>query len=561
VEFISRYLSQTRTYLGGLTLSQRIAIGLSIVLIGVATMGFVRWSGQPLRVPLLEQTLTAEEQAAIESQLQSTGADFTVDGGRVMVLESDRARLRARLAQARALPSNTSMSFSKLMEENNPFLAREDSRWRKARALEAELSSVLSYFDGVSDARVFIQAPQRRSFGAAAGRASASVQVKSRNGTIEPAVVESIARFVSGAVEGLTPDAVNIVDATGGRSYHMPGPDDAMPMDVLALRRQREDHYSRKIMEHLAYIPGVLVGVHAELSLERKLVSESKLGKPQISEEQTSSSNSSRGPGGAGPGVKPNVGRAVTGGGSDESTSHEESTTRFDGRRDETQTHTTMMPGDIRRLTASINVPRSYFVTVFKAMNPQAADPKEAELKPLIDAETRKIRAQIGPLIAATTETQVEVDWYYDTAVAAAGGVGGQAVAAMTGLMPTSPDEAVGMLKTYGPQAGLGLLALLAMAAVLRMARRSHQALVRAGEAMERSSRAEVEIDRARLEKLATQVDVAGEALPTQTVLEGRELGEDEVRIQHIVQQIGQMVQDDTPTAASLVEQWVGASR
>lgn len=560
MEFASRYFAQIRAYMGGLTLSQRIALGLCSVMIAVSVIMLVQWSGAPQHVPLLDQALTADEQAAIESQLQTAGATFSLENGRVMVPEGDRARLRARLAQGRALPANTSMSFQKLMDENNPFLTREDSRWRKYRALETELSNVLMYFEGISDAKVFVQVPERRTVGGAAQKATASVQVKSRGGVLEPAMVQSIAQFVSGAVTGLSPDAVKIVDAATGRSYQMPGPDDAMPMDVLALRRQREDHYARKITEHLGYIPGVLVGVHADLVLERRTVQDVKLGKPVISEEQSSASNSARGSSSAGPGVKANVGRAVTGGGSDESMSKEESTTRFDGRRDETNTTTTFVPGDIRRLTASINVPRSYFVGIHKSLNPGAADAKDSDLKPIIESETRKIRAQVGPLIAASAESQVEVDWFYDTAVAVAiAGPGG--APAVAGMLPTSAEEAVGMLRTHAPQAGLAMLAVLALVAVLRMARRSQAALSRAGLAMERAARVEEDIDRERLEKLATKVDVAGEALATQTVLEGRELGEDEVRIQHIVQQIGQLVNDDTATASSLVEQWVAASR
>jgi flagellar biosynthesis/type III secretory pathway M-ring protein FliF/YscJ len=331
-----------------------------------------------------------------------------------------------------------------------------------------------------------------------------------------------------------------------------------MPFDVLALRRQREEHYARKITEHLGYIPGVLVGVHAELNLEKKSVQDLKLGKPVVSEEENNSTSSSRGAAGAGPGVKPNVGRAVSGGGGEESMSREDSRSKFDGRRDETVTQIVLMPGDVRRLTASINVPRSYFVGVYRQVNPRKDEPKDADLTPIITAETKKIRGQVRSLIAASSDDQVDVDWFYDTAVATSGPGGGPAAAAMSGA---GAGGYFGPAWDYAPQAGLALLALMSLAVVLRMARRSQAAIVAAGQAMERRVRVEQEAVAARLEKLDTNVDVAGEAASTEMVLEGHELAEDEVRVQHLVDQIGQMVKDDSNTAASLVEQWVGASR
>src|SRR5262245_38088703 len=210
-------------------------------MIGVTWL--VQWSGQPQRVPLLQQPLTAEEHAQISSQLRAMGAEFDTVAGSIRVSESDRSRLLAQLQQSHSLPADTSTSFAKLMDENNPFLAREDAQWRKERALEAELSNVLMHFEGLSDAKVFIQVPQRRRIGADAARASASVYVRSKSGaSLDKSAVVSIADFISGAVEGLSADAVKIVDAATGRSYRVPGKEDAMPFDVLELRRQREEH-------------------------------------------------------------------------------------------------------------------------------------------------------------------------------------------------------------------------------------------------------------------------------------------------------------------------------
>src|SRR5207247_2222903 len=153
-------------------------------------------------------------------------------GGAIRVAAADRPRLLAQLHQSRALPAKTSISFEKLMEESNPFIARDEAQWSKERALEVELSNVLAQFDGMSDAKVFIQIPQHRRIGMDAAKASASVYVRCKAGAgLDKAAIASIADFVSGAVEGLTADGVTVVDAATHRSYRVPGKEEAMPFD------------------------------------------------------------------------------------------------------------------------------------------------------------------------------------------------------------------------------------------------------------------------------------------------------------------------------------------
>lgn len=553
MEFLTRYFTQIRSHLSGLNTSQRIALSLCMVLIALSLVWLVQWSAKPQRVPLLSQTLSADDEANIVDRLRAGREDFVVDNGRILVHDADRARLLAMLQQARVLPADTSLSFKHVMENSSPFLSRDDAHWRKERALEGELGRVLSYFDGLSDVKVFIQVPQRRRIGGDAGRASASVTVKSRSPDgLNKALVAGIAEFVSGAVEGLRPDAVNIVDAANGRSYRVPGDDAGLPLDVLDMRRRWESHYARQVEEHLG-IPGVRVGVFAELNLDRKQTRDRKLGKPQVSEEESTSTSTSRGSAAAGPGVRPNVGRAVTGGGNDESSTSEKSRVVLEGGRDEKETHVIETPGDIRRLTASINVPRGYFVGVFRQQDPAAAEPKDADLEPIIKSEIARIRAQVKPLIAATDDGQVEVDWYHDTVLASvatqrevAAGAGAAAAAGY-----------VELLREFGPQMGLGLLALISLGALMRTARRAQASISDVGRAVEQARRREQQAEEEVLERLRTEGGVVGEAQTLQPVLEGREVGPDELRRQHIIAQISQMVKDDSNAAVAMVEQWV----
>ena len=550
MDWMNKFLGQVRTMYAALGTSGRVAVGLCALLVVIGAAWLVQWSSKPERVPLLSQPLSAEDQARMTDHLRLTGAEYEIRDNQIRVAEADRPRLLASLQQARALPARTSMSFEKLMEDNSPFVARDDAQWRRERALEAELSAVLTHFDGLSDAKVFIQVPQRRRIGMDSGKASASVYVQSRpGGSLDKGLVASIADFVSGAVEGLSPDAVKIVDSASGRSYRVPGKDDATPFDVLDLRRQREDHYARKISEHLSYIAGVLVGVHADLNLERKQVRDTKFGKPvpgPLSEE-TTSSTTTRGGAGGGPGVRPNVARSVAGGGGGESTTREESRTAFDVKRDERVEQTESIPGDIRKLTASINVPRSYYVGIYKQQNPDAKEIKDANLDPIIKSESAKIRAQVKPLVAAADEAQVEVGWYYDSVAAASGSAPGAAGPVQAG------GTALTWVRDYGPQAGLAGLALGCVVIVLRLARRAGMALERSAAPPAAAAAPSAEAAAPSPAPVGAPV---GETMASSGILEGREVNDEELRIRHIVAQIGQLVKEDAQTASALVEHW-----
>ena len=166
------------------------------------------------------------------------------------------------------------------------------------------------------------------------------------------------------------------------------------------------------------------------------------------------------------------------------------------------------------------------------------------------------------PLVAAVSDTQVIVDWFYDSGLVGAGGGGVPALgAAGAAASPASAGSLPAMLKEYGPQAGLGLLALVSLVMVTRWARRAQLAI----EAPREAARAAEKAQKRKIDKEVEQFDMdggpVGEALTSEAVLEGREVGEDEVRIRHIINQIGQMVKEDTVTAATLVEHWAGEGR
>ncbi len=137
----------------------------------------------------------------------------------------------------------------------------------------------------------------------------------------------------------------------------------------------------------------------------------------------------------------------------------------------------------------------------------------------------------------------------------AAGGGGGGGVAgasAMAGL------DYMALAKRYGPLAGLGLLALFSLFAVFRIAKKA-QATVGQVEAAaaDKDRSGNLTDQEAELEMLAGGPTPVGQAVGMQSALVGHEVDEGLVKTQQIVEQIGQLVEEDADSAAGILNGWL----
>ncbi len=455
-----------KSILKGLTLSQRVALALCVGLIAVSLAWLMHWSVTPDMVTLLDQSFKPQELSAAQRELDRLAISYRVSGDRILVPADQRDWLLARLQESEALPSDISIGFTKLMEDQSIFVSYDDAQWQRQVALGNELARVLRKFTGVRTASVFIDRPAKRGFGEnhAEPKASVFLEIRPNTGVTRP-FVDAVASFVSGAVVGLRPENVSIVDATTGQRYEATNKENAISADFLDDRRKKEEHYAQKIRSQLSYIRGVLVGVFAELETETRRVEERKLGNPLQLEEETTS-NTEKGSAADGePGVVPNAGAKVASGSS--GTSREQTTekSRF-AKGDEKVTVSENMRGVIKRLTASINVPRSYFVNVFRTRSGSDKNPTEQDLEPIIAEQLPRIKAQVKPLIDANAEEQVEVNWFYDPAP--------------TGDMATASSNSLGeMVAAYGRPAVLAGLALLSLGMMLMLVREAQPVSLR----------------------------------------------------------------------------------
>ncbi len=559
MDYLKQQLEHISAQLKTLTLSGRIAAGLLVVLVAIGVMWLSSAGTSPSWTTLLDQPFEPAEAQRVRGELVLVGIEARVEGDRVLVRggEDSRQRAQALLAQKGALPRDMSIGFQALIEKSNPFVGdREmDRRWNVG--LQNEIAGVIEQFPGVREATVLIQVPRKRGLmlnSHVKDSASASVNVKLGYGArLTDAQVTAIASFVSGAVEGLTPMNVSITD--GARHYRAEDPNEAFTTRLLDKQREEERHYREMIYDQFQFIAGLVANVHVRLRDSDEHVESKELGKPAVSSETEKSMETRSASGATGPGVRPNQGASVTDATPGSSSTTSETRTEFSPDRDTRVTVTSRPLGFVEHVTASISVPHRYLEDVYRKQNgiePDVAVTHE-QLQALANLELKDIERQVHTLLLAKKDKDqeiepVSVDWYYDLP---------ERTSAASVEAAADASGYAAMMREYGPQIGLVLLALIPLWLVVRMAKRAQFSVAAARQARANAKAAESEM----LEALGGAPVTVGEAQAMHSAMIGHEVDEGLVRTQQIVEQISELVKEDPTSAGSIVQGWLQEAR
>ncbi|MBP7933854.1 MAG: hypothetical protein KA354_04315 [Phycisphaerae bacterium] len=558
MEFLRKLIAQTGAHLKGLTVSQRLAVGSCAVLIVVALGYLVHWASTPSMVALLDQPMTAQEVSQIEQKLTTMGATHKTVNGTILVPTADRVRLYAQLAQSQSLPRDTSIGFNELIKEGSVWASsgEKDRQW--SVALQNQLAQVLREFDGIEDARVFINNATKRGIGQPSVVPTASVFVRPKGGLeFGRDRIAAIANMVSGAVSGLDPTQVKITDMV--RSYTLPKPEEAADTASLEARQRSEAYFANKIRELYASIPGLLVAVHARLDDQTTSMVERKFGRPVLKRDKSDTMTQSRGLTSEEPGVNPNTSVAIAGGGAPlESTEKNTAETEYDAQVDSTVTTTEKRPNGIKDLFASVNVPRSYLAAIFKRQN-NGKDPTDTELNTFAEPELAKMKGQVRRVLGLTTkesaDEQIEVTWIHDDATIQMG-------------QPVEAGQSEGVLslvKANGGKVGLGALAVLSLLMMLMMVRRVSEGPVLPGE--EPPMPQVIRIKSGKKKGAVEEIDLTvaeepiGEAALSDSLLVGKEIDESTLHRQKVVDQVVEMINDDPDGSVGILKRWIDAEQ
>jgi flagellar M-ring protein FliF len=553
MDFVKAQFDKIKEQLAGLNASQRMLAGSLAVIMVMTLLWWSRYAGTSEMEDLLPQDFSAEEVRRVSDLLDAKGIQKKVVGNRVQVPVDRRFEALAQLTYEGAGPTDTSAGFDDI-------IAKMDSPWNTQvkqdvmfnRAKETMLAQVMREWPGVRDARVVINAAQKRAFGEADVSPSATVNLKMK-GAGEKAnkrLIAAAADAIAGAVAGMNRSRVNVI--VDGASHNVGDKDEAGGVNGdswMDLVKEGERHFSQKIQERLRNIDGVLVSVTVDpnmksLRSEKETFDKSNTFDKMIesTERTNESTTTSRPP--SEPGAVPNTGGAnqaasIGGGGGAGS----EGTTT---NENETKTKMQVFPAVVREylrspagasavVGASVSIPRSHLIQIYKAVFPSAKDPDDAQLQPLIDKEMARVKANVLGCVSQTPEDKISVDWYYD--YLPAGESAGQPAVATS-----IPLALTGHLK----EVALGALAVVSLFMVSMMVRKATPAPI-VPPMPEKPSRP----------AFTPAEEPVAEASEGLQEMDGIEVDTDSVRNQQIISQVSSMVKENPDAAANLVKRWL----
>lgn len=201
--------------LANLSMRQRITIAMVLLAAGGGLFMLVQHQREADFRPLFTG-VAPEDASAIVQKLKEAGVAYRVpdEGGAVLVPSARLAELRINMAAA-GLPKTGRIGFE-LFDKTNLGATEFTEHINYRRALEGELERSVMSLAEVEQARVHLTFPKDSVFLESQQPAKASVLVKLRPNTrLAPQNVLAIDHLVSAAVEGLTPDAVSVLDMNG----------------------------------------------------------------------------------------------------------------------------------------------------------------------------------------------------------------------------------------------------------------------------------------------------------------------------------------------------------
>jgi len=297
--------------LANLSLRQRITIALVIALAGVGVYELIQYQQEADFRPLFTG-VAPEDAGGIVQKLKESGVEYRLGerNGSILVPSARLAELRIMMASA-GLPKTGRIGFE-LFDKVNLGATEFTEHVNYRRAIEGELERSMMSLEEVEQARVHITFPKDSVFLDAQQPAKASVLVKLRpQARLAPQNVLAINHLVAAAVEGLSPDAISVLDMNGNL---LGRPKTAGPLDgpepsgaALEYRHQVETDLLSKINSTLEPLLGAekfRAGVSVECDFTGGEQSEeifdparSVMTSSQRTEDSTGAANSSGVPG------------------------------------------------------------------------------------------------------------------------------------------------------------------------------------------------------------------------------------------------------------------------
>ena len=396
--------------------------------------------------PVLDQPFTRGDVDRITRHLKAESVPHEIADGRVLVPADRRLDVLSDLFYAGILGgSGNESGFDALVRQMSAWDApsKTDKLFNHYR--EETLARVIAGYDGVRKATVIIDPTSERRLGgdSVQPRAMVDVQTRSEGSVDSRQIAEAAANALTGAIANLSRDNVRIT--IDGATYNLDATAAALqqgPADLVARKHQSEQMHAAKVRQLLSYCGDVLVSVSVDLDVPV----------PATDDAETAAAGTARGEA---------VANAIP-----------------------VMTDTTSAKPPVRVemvRSASVAVPRSYFVSIYRRANTGTQEPTDALLQPVVDAYSLRIRNLVKNALGVADDEAVAVEHYEDalptleaaTAAAAVAAASIPPTGAVTAGPTARPMAAVtANLNTYAKEIALATLAAVVLLALSLIVRR-----------------------------------------------------------------------------------------
>lgn len=341
---------------------KRIQLISLVVAIAILLFGIVYYTSRT-EYKVLFSELEESDAGLIVEDLEAKGMEYQLEnnGTTILIDKNLVDEYRINIAVDGPMPS-TNTGFE-IFDTSSMMATDDDRAIMYQRAISGELERAITSIDSVKSAKVLLNIPENSVFQNPEYQkdATASIVLETRGSQMpSAATVQGIAALVSGAIDNLPQENVEIVDTNGNLLSTSFGSNGSMNTDVVSthqnLKKMIETDLEEQVLSLLAPVFGrdkVHISVNTDLNfdaIEREVVeygdgqyirsqSESVTGNAALADRVQS-----------GPLDDNTV--AVVGDEEDEDTSHYEHATNFE--IDSTTSRIVEAPGAINRITASV---------------------------------------------------------------------------------------------------------------------------------------------------------------------------------------------------------------
>lgn len=553
------------TYLGKLSVSQKLLIGTLATVMAMTLFLVHQYTKAPEMVELAPG-MTAEDATRVVEYLEANNINYIPNGSSVMVPVTDVSIVRARLFEEGRMPSDNTLLFNNLVDNWSWTHNYKQGDQMAMIARQNELNGIIGRFSGISKATVIMDVPTRRSLGQANRVPSAAVTVFP-TGSLSQTTVDAIANMVASSTAGLSVHHVSVIDGTNNRQYKARSEDDFTASTYAEHVANIETAKRDQITELLSYISGAIVAVHAQADVTTQRRTSQKFdnedqGSVRLQARGSSSELSQEdAQDAAEAGARANTGIDInTGNASGSSLSEATGDNLFDTHAGFTRTDIVDPRGMPIKINAVVNIPRDYFVSVYRIQNPPDPDapadeqttPTDADLASVIDSEVDRIREAIQPLVdtsAHADASQVNPD--------------GSTGSVVVSMIPVASDQFLQGVDAGGGGAGFMGIAGLDIADLIRTAVLGGLAVVALFLVVSTAFKANKREILPTAEELVgipkaldSDLAIVGEAAEAEAHLDGVEMSEEDIQLRSMLDQINELIGDNPDRAAGVIGRW-----